>query len=110
MEDVQFHQTEWGTLQGGVISPLLASIYLKYMDTVWEKKFFHLGKLIRYADDIVIMCKTKKDAIESIQVKAIMNKLDLTLSKEKCRLVNIWDNAAGFDFSWATPSKVSSPQ
>lgn len=99
MEDVQFHETEWGTPQGGVISPLLANIYLNYMDTIWEKQFTYLGKLIRYADDFVIMCKTKKDALESIQViKTIMNKLDLMLSKEKSRLVNIWDNAVGFDF------------
>lgn len=99
MEGVQFHETEWGTPQGGVISPLLANIYLNYMDTVWEKQFSKLGKLIRYADDFVIMCKTKKDAMESILViKAIMNKLDLRLSKEKSRLVNIWDNTSGFEF------------
>ena len=99
MEDVQFHETEWGTPQGGVISPLLANIYLDYMDTIWEKQFSHLGKLIRYADDFVIMCRTKQNALESIQViKAVLNKLDLTLSKEKSRLVNIWDNTAGFDF------------
>ncbi|MGG0937304.1 group II intron reverse transcriptase/maturase [Brevibacillus centrosporus] len=99
MEDVQFHDTELGTPQGGVISPLLANIYLNYMDTVWGKQFAHLGKLIRYADDFVILCKTKKDAMESIQViKAIMDKLDLALSKDKSRLVNIWDNTSGFDF------------
>ena len=99
MEGDQFHETEWGTPQGGVISPLLANIYLNYMDTVWEKQFSHLGKLIRYADDFVIMCKTKAEALESIQViKAILNKLDLTLSKEKSKLVNIWDNSNGFDF------------
>ncbi|WNC13054.1 group II intron reverse transcriptase/maturase [Brevibacillus brevis] len=99
MEGVQFHETDWGTPQGGVISPLLANIYLNYMDTIWEKQFSHLGELVRYADDFVVMCKTKKDALESIQViRAIMSKLDLTLSKEKSRLVNIWDNTAGFDF------------
>lgn len=47
MEDGQFRNTETGTPQGGVISPLLANIYLNYMDTIWEKKFSHLGKLIR---------------------------------------------------------------
>lgn len=99
MEGDQFHETAIGTPQGGVISPLLANIYLNYMDTIWEKKFSHLGKLIRYADDFVIMCKSKKEALESIQViLTIMDKLDLTLSKEKSKLVNIWDNKAGFDF------------
>lgn len=99
MEDDQFHETEWGTPQGGVISPLLANIYLNYMDTIWEKQFSHLGKLIRYADDFVVMCRTKAEALESIQViKAILSKLDLDLSKEKSKLVNIWDNSSGFDF------------
>jgi retron-type reverse transcriptase len=51
MEGDQFHETTRGTPQGGVISPLLANIYLNYMDTIWEKQFAHLGKLIRYADD-----------------------------------------------------------
>lgn len=99
MEGDQFHETAIGTPQGGVISPLLANIYLNYMDTIWEKKFSHLGKLIRYADDFVIMCNSKKEALESIQViLTIMDKLNLTLSKEKSKLVNIWDNKAGFDF------------
>lgn len=45
------------------------------------------------------MCKTKKQALESIEViKGIMYKLDLTLSAEKSRLVNIWDDSDGFDF------------
>lgn len=99
MEGDQFHETEWGTPQGGVISPLLANIYLNYMDTVWEKQFSHLGKIIRYVDDFVIVCRTRREALEGIQViKAIMNKLDLTLSTEKSKLVNIWDHSTGFDF------------
>lgn len=99
MEGDQFNETEWGTPQGGVISPLLANIYLNYMDTVWEKQFSHLGKIIRYADDFVIVCRTRREALEGIQViKAIMNKLDLTLSTEKSKLVNIWDHSTGFDF------------
>jgi len=99
MEGDQFHETTLGTPQGGVISPLLANIYLNYMDTIWEKQFAHLGKLIRYADDFVVMCSSKEKAIESIRViKSILEKLELTLSKEKSKLVNIWDNKEGFDF------------
>lgn len=99
MEDGQFHDTELGTPQGGVISPLLANIYLNYMDTIWEKQFSHLGELIRYADDFVIMCKTKHQALQSINVlKSIMKKLDLTINKDKSRLVNIWNDKSGFDF------------
>lgn len=99
MEDGQFHNTEKGTPQGGVISPLLANIYLHYMDTIWKRKFLHLGELVRYADDFVIMCRTKTQALESIKVlKAIMKKLDLEINTEKSKLVNIWDNTNGFDF------------
>jgi group II intron reverse transcriptase/maturase len=99
MEDVQFHETRKGSPQGGVISPLLANLYLPYFDTIWEKKFAHLGTLIRYADDLVVICKRKREAIESVRVlQAIMQKLDLSLNKEKSRLVNIWDETNGFDF------------
>ncbi|WP_248891831.1 group II intron reverse transcriptase/maturase [Bacillus methanolicus] len=99
MEDDQFRDTDLGTPQGGVISPLLANIYLNYMDTIWEKQFAHLGELIRYADDFVIMCNTKQQALQSIDVlKSIIKKLDLTINKDKSRLVNIWDDKSGFDF------------
>ncbi|WP_226530909.1 group II intron reverse transcriptase/maturase [Metabacillus niabensis] len=99
MEGGQFHDTKVGTPQGGVISPLLANIYLNYMDTIWMKQFTHLGELIRYADDFVVMCRTKGQALESTKVlQGIMYKLDLTINNEKSRLVNIWDDSEGFDF------------
>lgn len=99
MEEGKVRNPIMGTPQGGVISPLLANIYLNMMDKLWEKKFSHLGEMVRYADDFVIMCRSKAQAVESIQViKAIMGKLDLTLSREKSRLVNIWDDKEGFDF------------
>jgi len=99
MEHAQFHETTVGTPQGGVISPLLSNIYLNYMDTIWEKKCKHLGELIRYADDFVIVCQTKQQALESIQIlQSIMNKLELTIHTEKSKLVNTWDGNEGFDF------------
>lgn len=99
MEDGHFRDSVTGVPQGGVISPLLANIYLNVMDTLWLKRFSHLGQLIRYADDFVVMCHTKNEALESIKVlKGIMSKLDLSLSVEKSRLVNIWDDSNGFDF------------
>jgi group II intron reverse transcriptase/maturase len=99
MEDVQFHETKKGSPQGGVISPLLANLYLHYLDTIWEKKFSYSGTLIRYADDLLVICRRKQEAVESAQVvQSIMQKLDLHLNKEKSRLVNIWDETNGFDF------------
>ncbi|MFC7393461.1 group II intron reverse transcriptase/maturase [Scopulibacillus cellulosilyticus] len=99
MEEGKVRNPITGTPQGGVISPLLVNIYLNIMDKLWEKKFSGLGKIVRYADDFVILCHTKKQALESIQViKAIMDKLDLSINREKSRLVNIWDDKEGFDF------------
>lgn len=99
MEEGNIKNPITGTPQGGVISPLLANIYLNVMDKLWEKNFKHLGELVRYADDFVILSKTKQQALESIKViQAIVRKLDLSISKEKSRLVNIWDDTDGFDF------------
>ncbi|WP_052835853.1 reverse transcriptase domain-containing protein [Thermobacillus composti] len=53
MKDDQFHESEIGSPQGGVISPLLANIYLNCLDTIRARRFAHLGTLVRYADDLV---------------------------------------------------------
>ncbi|MFP4979475.1 group II intron reverse transcriptase/maturase, partial [Paenibacillus sp. CN-4] len=62
MEEGNVRRSDLGTPQGGVISPLLANIYLNYFDRLWEKHGSGLGELTRYADDFVVVCKTKKDA------------------------------------------------
>ena len=99
MKDEQYEETEIGSPQGGVISPLLANIYLNYLDTVWEKQFSHLGTLVRYADDLVILCERKTHALEAIQVlKAVFGKLELTMNTDKSKLVNLWLDKEGFDF------------
>jgi retron-type reverse transcriptase len=63
MEEGNLEVTEIGSPQGGVISPLLANIYLNVLDHLWEKRYKHLGDLVRYADDMVVMTKTKRDAM-----------------------------------------------
>jgi RNA-directed DNA polymerase len=99
LEGKTLTETMIGSPQGGVISPLLANIYLNYLDTFWEKRCSHLGVLIRYADDIVILCKRKAVALESIQVlKGMFKKLELEMNVEKSKLVNLWDDSEGFDF------------
>lgn len=99
MNDGKYQESEVGSPQGGVISPLLANIYLHYLDTMWEKYGSHLGKLVRYADDLVIICKTKKDAEHTLKlVKGVMARLELTLHPEKTKLVSMWDGKGGFDF------------
>lgn len=61
MEDGHVIETETGSAQGASISPLLSNIYLNVLDCYWEKNYSHLGILVRFADDFVIIAKTKKD-------------------------------------------------
>ena len=99
IEKGELYESEIGSPQGGVISPLLSNIYLHYLDTKWELHYKHLGKLIRYADDFVVICRTRKEAEHALKaVKTIMDKLELELHPEKTRLVNLWDGKEGFDF------------
>lgn len=99
MENGEVETSYIGSPQGGVISPLLANIYLDYLDTIWERHYGHLGKLIRYADDFVIVCKNHKNVSYSYKaIKLIMAKLELDLSMEKTRIVNLWEGKDGFDF------------
>jgi len=99
MEDGEYRDSETGSPQGGVISPLLSNIYLHYLDVKWETHYNHLGKLVRYADDFVIISRTKKEAEHALKaVKSIMNKLELELHSDKTKLVSMWDGKEGFDF------------
>jgi len=89
--------TEIGSPQGGVISPLLANIYLHVLDMYWAERYSSLGKLIRYADDFVILCRSRQDAETALQkVKQIMVLLKLALHPTKTRIVDMGQE--GFDF------------
>ena len=59
MEEGQWNASETGSPQGGVVSPLLANIYLHVLDMYWMERYSLLGKLVRYADDFVIICETQ---------------------------------------------------
>jgi len=90
MEDGTVRETLAGTPQGGVISPLLANIYLHLLDRLWATKCGSLGKLIRYADDFVVMSTTEPKAKEALrQIQFVMSKLGLELHPEKTRLVDL---------------------
>uniref|UniRef100_UPI00123A582A group II intron reverse transcriptase/maturase n=1 Tax=Paenibacillus tepidiphilus TaxID=2608683 RepID=UPI00123A582A len=99
MEEGNVRRSDLGTPQGGVISPLLANIYLNYFDRLWEKHGSGLGELTRYADDFVVVCKTKKDAEHAYElIRRIMERLELTLHPTKTRIVGLWTGDEGFDF------------
>jgi len=88
-----------GTPQGGVISPLLANIYLHVLDEQWEKKHAHLGVLVRYADDFVVSCNTGAACEEAERhITKVMAKLGLSLHPEKTRRVDMSWGKQGFDF------------
>jgi RNA-directed DNA polymerase len=99
MEDDQFHETEVGSPQGGVISPLLGNIYLNYFDWGMRGKGF---AVVRYADDAVILCKTKEEAEEAYRVaKTILEEeLHLKMHPEKTKVVHFDEGFRflGFDF------------
>jgi RNA-directed DNA polymerase len=88
-----------GTPQGGVISPLLSNIYLHVLDSVWTKRCAHLGTLVRYADDFVVVCSTAKACEEGeVRVRTVLNRLGLELHPDKTRRVDLSWGKEGFDF------------
>lgn len=91
--------TDLGSPQGGVISPLLANIYLDALDGIWERQCRHLGTLVRYADDFVVLCFTRAEAEESLRrLRIIMERLSLKLHPEKTRIVELGPGKGGFVF------------
>ena len=94
----EYKGNEKGTPQGGVISPLLANVYLNVLDTLWAVKKVQekLGaRLVRYADDSVILCKGNADRILK-GVKMVLEDLGLTLNEEKTRIVDASQESFNF--------------
>jgi group II intron reverse transcriptase/maturase len=99
MEDGAVTRTVAGTPQGGVISPLLSNIYLHVLDTLWTRHSAPLGTLVRYADDFVVMCRTKRACEEAERrIRVILGRLGLELHPEKTKRVSLYDGQEGFDF------------
>ena len=107
MEDGQWTRTMAGTPQGGVISPLLSNIYLHVLDRVWEDRCAHLGTLVRYADDFVVMCDTQRQVEEARQrVSTVLTRLGLELHPEKTRMVDLSRGRDGFRLSRLSPAQT----
>jgi RNA-directed DNA polymerase len=97
VEEGQWCPTTIGSPQGGVISPLLANIYLHVLDMYWAQQYSSLGHLTRYADDMVIVSRTRSEAEQALQaVMRILQKLKLTVHPTKTGLVDV--KRAGFEF------------
>jgi RNA-directed DNA polymerase len=90
---------ETGTPQGGVISPLLANVYLNALDRAWEERHWRLGQLTRYADDLIICCWKPGQARQAREALACeLAALGLRLSAQKTRIVTLEVGDEGFDF------------
>ena len=103
VEDGKQLATEAGTPQGGVISPLLANIYLHYVLDLWFKKEIksqakgHM-ELIRYCDDFVVCCESEKDAKNFLDLlHTRLEKFGLQVSEEKTKVLKfgrqVWKQA-----------------
>jgi RNA-directed DNA polymerase len=97
LTDMGFQRTVAGTPQGGVISPLLANIYLHAFDREMVQQ--DLGVLVRFADDFVVMCRTPSEGEAALdQARKIMAGLGLELHPDKTRIVDLREGREGFDF------------
>jgi RNA-directed DNA polymerase len=111
MEDGTVRETLAGTPQGGVISPLLANIYLNKLDRIWEARCGQLGILVRYADDLVAMCHTESGCREALRrIGLVMDRLGLTLHPVKTRMVDLRRGRQSFVFLGCTIRKKRSIQ
>lgn len=93
MEGNEYQPSDTGTPQGGVVSPLLANIYLHYVLDIWFKRVFQpkaqgYTQMIRYCDDFVVCCEHEDDAKRFLgELKERFAKFELTVAEEKTRIV-----------------------
>lgn len=89
-------ELEYGTPQGGALSPLLCNIYLNPLDHLMKEHGF---ELVRYADDLVIVCDSAEEAEEALDtLKAWLQENGLSLHPEKTRIVDMRLRGNYFDF------------
>jgi len=97
MVDGVMSRTVAGTPQGGVISPLLANIYLHVLDTELTRR--NVGELVRYADDGVVLCRSAAHAEHALAaVGEILASLGLRLHPDKTKVVDLRNGREGLDF------------
>ena len=100
--------TNSGTPQGSPISPLLANVALHALDRVWMKTGSFLGVLVRYADDLAILCSRRVRAEEARRrVGKILGPLGLQLNPDKTRIVCLHQGDGGFRLSGISLSQVA---
>lgn len=94
--DTQWEAGEEGTPQGGVISPLLANLYLNPLDWLMAEAG---NEMVRYADDFVILCRTARGARQALEmIQTWTQEAGLTLHPDKTRTVDMTVEETHFDF------------
>ncbi|MCA1693551.1 MAG: group II intron reverse transcriptase/maturase [Actinobacteria bacterium] len=97
MADGVVHRSVTGTPQGGVLSPLLANVYLHRIDRAWNVR--QHGVLVRYADDVVVMCASRAQAEAALaRLTALLADLGLEPKAAKTRIVHLTVGGEGLDF------------
>jgi group II intron reverse transcriptase/maturase len=97
MEDGAITRDVTGTPQGGVISPCLCNVYLHRLDRQWAQRGH--GVLVRFADDLLAMCKTRAEAEAALaSLRQILGELGLQLKDPKTRIVHLEEGGEGVDF------------
>jgi group II intron reverse transcriptase/maturase len=97
MSEGQVTRPVTGTPQGGVVSPLLANVYLHRIDRAWNVR--QHGVLVRYADDVVVMCSSRAQAEAALaRLSALLADLGLEPKAAKTRIVQLTVGGEGLDF------------
>jgi RNA-directed DNA polymerase len=92
-------ETGGGTPQGSPVSPLLANIALHVLDIEFHGRRNELGVLVRYADDFVVICSSRRQAETAWRrAEAVLSGLGLWTHPDKTRVVNMFQGQDGFDF------------
>jgi RNA-directed DNA polymerase len=89
-----------GTPQGGVISPLLANVFLHWFDVHFHREpaRWANAKLVRYADDFVVLARYQSERLRGSVEGFIEGRMGLTINREKTRVVNLKQEGASLDF------------
>jgi RNA-directed DNA polymerase len=124
LENELYHDTDLGTPQGGIVSPLLANIYLHELDRWWWEHYGNLARkdrkrirrkgygggvfFLRYADDFILLTSgTKRYAhdVREALAQFLMEELKLELAMEKTHVTHVSDgfDFLGFHLQWHTP-------
>jgi group II intron reverse transcriptase/maturase len=97
MEHGTVRHSATGTPQGGVISPVMCNVYLHRLDRAWSAR--EHGVLIRYADDALVMCKSREQAEAALaRLRQLLAELGLEPKEAKTRIVHLVEGGEGLDF------------